>query len=81
MCSLMLLTICFSCREQSGYIVTESKQFSNQVKFGNIAIYKSFESQIKAFEGEKIDSNIILNEVYRTHKVLWDSCYGMIFGP
>jgi len=52
----------------------------DSIKADGITVYFAFKNQILAHQNDKYDSLTIINKVYKPHKVLWDNCYGMIFG-
>lgn len=47
---------------------------------GDITIHHLFKHQLLAHAGDTFDSMRIVERVYYPHRILWDSCYGMIFG-
>lgn len=50
------------------------------MKVENIVIKNLFKHQLLANRNKQYDSTRIVKNVYLSHKKLWDSCYGVIFG-
>ncbi|MEM8584473.1 MAG: DUF2268 domain-containing putative Zn-dependent protease [Bacteroidota bacterium] len=59
---------------------TSLLSLSDSLTVGEIVIYNSFKHQILAGRNDNYDRESIIDKVYRSHQVLWDSCLGMIFG-
>lgn len=57
-----------------------NEQSKYKVRIGDIEIYNSFIAQIDANKSSSMDSSLIIDSVYHVHKLMWDSCYGQIFG-
>lgn len=82
------LTFLFSCsvskeptRARSMSFIDSLNKVSDSIKIDDIVIHNLFKSQILAHGvSGKYDSLMIINNVYKPHKQLWDKCYGMIFG-
>ena len=82
-------TFLFSCSSQRGSVHSKPlslqdslNMVSDSIRVEGITIHNLFKSQILAHrEVGKFDSTMILQNVYLPHKQLWDSCYGIIFGP
>ncbi|PPK86733.1 uncharacterized protein YjaZ [Neolewinella xylanilytica] len=53
----------------------------DSLKFGDIVVYNGFKQQMEVYKNGSIDSNLIIDKLYNRHRIMWDSCYGMIFGP
>lgn len=58
----------------------EIKRIPDSINIKQITIKNLFKNQILAHQGVAYDSLLIIDKVYRQHQVLWDNCYGMIFG-
>src|SRR5690606_26486778 len=56
------------------------KEIPDSISIQGITIKNLFKSQILAHQGAEYDSLMIVEKVYQPHQVLWDNCYGMIFG-
>lgn len=80
---LSLLTI-FSCATRTAldqnFNYNRLEQVEDSVKVGNIVILNSFKYQMLAHKNGQYDSARIINNVYKPHQKLWDSCYAVIFG-
>ncbi|MEM6396166.1 MAG: DUF2268 domain-containing putative Zn-dependent protease [Bacteroidota bacterium] len=59
---------------------TSIQPIPDSIEVGEIVIYNAFKHQILAGQSEVYDRQLIMNDVYHRHQVLWDSCLGMIFG-
>jgi hypothetical protein len=69
-------------RSRPSSLIDSLNLVSDSIKVGDIVIHNLFKSQLLAHrEIGKYDSLMIVDDVYKAHKQLWDNCYGMIFGP
>ena len=86
--TILGLLFLFSCsipkepiKAQSMTLIDSLNAVSDSIKIDDIVIHHLFKSQILAHRVTgKYDSLMIINDVYKPHKQLWDNCYGMIFG-
>ena len=78
-----------SCKEKQTKNKTLNTEFtfieklnnvSDSIKIGGITVKNLFKSQILAHQGTEYDTTMIIEKVYKPHQLLWDNCYGMIFG-
>lgn len=67
-------------RKKSLTFTERLEQLADSTKIGGIVVRKLFKSQILAHKESEYDSLMIIEKVYKSHKGLWDNCYGMIFG-
>ena len=87
---IIFLSLAFLCscsvpkeptRARSMSFIDSLNNVSDSIKIDDIVIHNLFKSQILAhIVPGKYDSLMIINDVYKPHKQLWDNCYGMIFG-
>lgn len=80
---ILLPVIAVSCVDESVNDYSDdnySDLIPDSVNFGQITVYNGFKQQIEAFDQIPIDSSKIIEDLYYRHKVMWDSCYGVIFG-
>ena len=69
-----------SCTDSTRSFTKALKMLPDSIKSGSIVIHYLFKSQILAHENGQYDTTIIIKKVYAPHRLLWDSCYAMIFG-
>lgn len=60
--------------------IKKIKGIPDSISIQGVTIKNLFKNQILAHQGAKYDSTLIVEKVYQAHQVLWDDCYGMIFG-
>lgn len=85
---LLLAFALFSCasHKKANSVAAESDRYKkleaipDSIKVGEITILNLFKNQILAHQTAAYNSRLIVEKVYQPHKVLWDDCYGMIFG-
>ena len=85
---LVVLLALFSCslpkdpiRSKPLSLIDSLNKISDSIKVDDIVIHNLFKSQILSHSASgEYDSLMIVDNVYKPHKQLWDSCYGMIFG-
>ncbi|MEM9836524.1 MAG: hypothetical protein AAF828_08485, partial [Bacteroidota bacterium] len=79
---MLILALSLSQCDRSTAVKTAARpSIQDSVKFGNIIVYNGFKQQLAAFESTTIDTGKIVEDLYARHQIMWDSCYGMIFGP
>lgn len=57
------------------------EQLTDSLILGNIIVYNSFKDQMLANRAIPMDTQRIVDNVYRRHQPLWEDCYAMAFGP
>ena len=60
---------------------TTLEQLSDSFTLGNITVYNAFREQMLANQAIPVDTQRIVDNVYRRHQPLWEDCYAMAFGP
>jgi len=83
---LTLISICLlSCQTIESMTSSDKEPtklvVADSVMVGNIVVYNGFKHQINFSAQNFIDSSLISDNLYFRHQILWDSCYGVIFGP
>ncbi len=60
---------------------TTLEQLPDSFAIGQLTVYNAFREQMLANRTVPMDSQRIVDNVYRRHQPLWKECYAMAFGP
>lgn len=74
---LVLIPVLALCQKN---IDDQLEKLPDSIKVNDIVIKNLFKYQVLAHKNDAYNSEMITNKVYLSHKKLWDSCYGTIFG-